>query len=641
MTKKKLMKFTALLLALALVLASLSGCITTGVLAGFAAVEKLREKGAQTKESDETTSGAAESPETETEKPSDAAKEPSSEAGSAETEEETVKPHEEANESFLEFTNRIYGELLASDTLSIHYHVSQPDKYGIDTSEVYWNSLDVSDEALSEYEDTIRLYREELESFDYDSLDWEGKLTYDAFERYLDVEELGFGLDLLYEPLGPNSGQQAMLPLELAEYNFYSEADVRDYIALLELIPEYYEEIMNFEKTKAEAGLFMEDDILENTLDQIREFIDAKDESFLISTFEERLKELDLDDETREALIKENEEAVMNCVYPAYDYLLEELPKYQGQNRYEGGLCNYPDGSEYFEYLLKATVGSDRTPDEMIEMLDEAIDEGINTISMLLRDNYALYDLFENPPFSTTDPNLCLRILQEKILEDYPEIPEVDYSVKYVDASLRDYLSPACYMIPPMDADVKNSILINCDRGSEEDDIFITLAHEGYPGHLYQTNYFKNNAKYMLRDALGTSGFAEGYATYVENNAYNYVDGLSEDGAELLRINAQISLYIYARVDLGLHWEGWTEKDIARYISDYFDGAEDAAKWMYDYMRADPGTYELYAIGELEILDIENEARDADDFDLRAFHKALLDCSEAPFEVIRKNILGS
>ena len=93
------------------------------------------------------------------------------------------------------------------------------------------------------------------------------------------------------------------------------------------------------------------------------------------------------------------------------------------------------------------------------------------------------------------------------------------------------------------------------------------------------------------------------------------------------------------RVDLGIHAEGWDVRDVERYISDYFTGASDAAVWMYDYMRADPGVYENYAVGELEILDIENEARNADDFDLKKFQKELLDCSEAPFSVIRKNIL--
>lgn len=639
--KRNILRTAALLLVTALLLSSLSGCITTAILAGVAATNKVKEEfsSKETEAPEEETTAVAEDPEeTDPESGEEETEEPK-ETQSAAEETETAAYDPEINENFLAFTERVFGELMSSDTLSTHYHVYDPEKYGIDTSEITFDELSASEEDLKEYEETILGYKKELEAFDYESLDWEGRLTYDAFMRYLEVEEEGFGLDLLYEPLGPNSGIQAMLPVELEQYVFYRESDIPVYIELLNQTPAYFESIMKFEQDKADAGLFMEDDILENTISQIEEFVNAKEDSFLITTFPERLEELSLSDSDREKYIEENEKAVLESVYPAYEYLLQELPKLKGRNEHQGGLCNYPGGEEFYAYLLKATVGSDKTPDEMIDMLDQAIDESMNTINYLLRNNPSLYSVFENSPYTTQDPNLCLRILQSKIEKDWPEIPEVDYAVKYVDASLREYLSPACYMVPPVDGDVRNSILINCDRGAEEEDIFITLAHEGYPGHLYQMNYFKDNATYMLRDAIGTGGFAEGYATYVENSAYDYVDGLSKDGAEILRANARISLYIYARVDLGIHWEGWDVDDVERYISDYFDGAEEAAQWMYDYMRADPGSYEMYAVGELEILDIENEARDADDFDLKEFHTKLLDCAEAPFEVIRQNIL--
>ena len=622
--KKIWMKAAALVLVLTLAASSLSGCITIALLTTAYTAQKIKEGRKDPTEEETVGTTAAEKP----------------------TGEETESPTQESKpadtdavSSFHEFTDRVFGEIMGSSTLNMHYYVSDPERFGIDTSEVCWWSMDVTDETVQEYKDRLEGWEKELKSFDRAALDKEGQLTYDAFSWYIEVEKKCLGLDLLYEPLGANSGLQAMLPLELAEYNFYSESDVEDYLALLELIPEFYKDIIEFEQQKADAGLFMEDDILENTISQVEDFLKGKEDSFLISTFEERLETLELGEAAKKEYAERNKKIVSESFYPAYEYLLEELPKFKGKNKYQGGLCNYPDGKEYYAYLLQAKTGSDMTPEEMIKALERAIDEGLNTLTMMLRQNRSLYNVFEQDVYPTRDPNLALRMLQEKILADFPEVPEVDYSVSYVDASLRDYLSPACYMIPPIDTEVKNSILINCDRGDEPEDIYITLAHEGYPGHLYQVNYFKNSATYLLRDAIGTNGFAEGYATYVENNAFHYIDELSDDAAEVLKANAQISLYIYARVDLGIHYEGWDVDDVADYIGDYFDGAEDAAKWMYDYMRPDPATYEQYAIGELEIISIENEARDADNFDIKAFHTALLDASEAPFEVIRKFVL--
>ena len=682
MKKKRFAKITALFLALTLALSSLSGCITAGMLLGVATLDKIQGNDDSRKESrPETTLHTAEeesseetkapetkkaeapterteapeterteAPETERAEASSAVEETKTEAPETEEPTETEEPEtketdprpaaDDVNAAFHEFTDRVYADLISGSTLNLHYSLVHPEDFGLDGTELFWPDMDVSDEAMEDYRAQLDGYREELESFDYDALDWEGKLTYDSLSVYLDVEDEGFGLDLLYEPLGPNLGTQAMLPLELAEYDFYSKDDVPAYIELIRLVPEYFENVMAFEQEKAEAGLFMEDDILDNTLKQIEDYIATKDDSFLITTFPKRLEDLGLSKTEIEQYTRDNEDAVKNYFYPAYEYLLEELEKLRGKNQHEGGLCNYPDGKKYYEYLLKSTVGTDKSPDELISMLDQAIDEGMNTISMLLSENYSLYYVFDSVPYPATDPNLCLRILQNKIYEDFPEIDDVDYAVNYVDPALRDSMSPAAYMTPPLDGNVLNSILINCDRGNEEEDIFITLAHEGYPGHLYQINYFRQNASYFLRDALATNGFVEGYAAYVENNAYKYIDGISEDAAELLAANARISLDIYARVDLGIHWQGWDVEDVEKYISDYFDGAADAAKWMYDYMRPEPCNYEMYAVGELEILDIENEARDQDDFDLKEFHKELLDCSYAPFSVIRKNVLG-
>lgn len=54
------------------------------------------------------------------------------------------------------------------------------------------------------------------------------------------------------------------------------------------------------------------------------------------------------------------------------------------------------------------------------------------------------------------------------------------YKVSYVDPSLEDYLSPAFYLTPPLDAYDENAIYINGSDRFAGADLFTTLAHEGY-----------------------------------------------------------------------------------------------------------------------------------------------------------------
>ena len=51
-------------------------------------------------------------------------------------------------------------------------------------------------------------------------------------------------------------------------------------------------------------------------------------------------------------------------------------------------------------------------------------------------------------------------------------------------------------------------------------ELFTTLAHEGFPGHLYQTVSFAENNPSNIRYLVTSSGYVEGWATYVESYGY-------------------------------------------------------------------------------------------------------------------------
>ena len=106
---------------------------------------------------------------------------------------------------------------------------------------------------------------------------------------------------------------------------------------------------------------------------------------------------------------------------------------------------------------------------------------------------------------------------------------------------MEEYLSPAFYMIPPIDNSGENVIYINPGHISDDLTLFTTLAHEGYPGHLYQTVYYSATKHPPIRDLLSFGGYTEGWATYCEMLSY-YYSPLSHDMATLLQHNASVIL---------------------------------------------------------------------------------------------------
>lgn len=157
-------------------------------------------------------------------------------------------------------------------------------------------------------------------------------------------------------------------------------------------------------------------------------------------------------------------------------------------------------------------------------------------VSELLEDHPDLTEEPERLDFSAQSPEEMLATLQQAITADFPSLPDCNVTVKYINAAMEDYLSPAFYLTSPLDQLTENTIYINQKNGYEGIRLFTTLAHEGFPGHLYQNLYFHSQDVPPIRSLLGYPGYTEGWATFVELHSYIY-SGLSKDAAKLCAAN--------------------------------------------------------------------------------------------------------
>lgn len=539
---------------------------------------------------------------------------------------------------FDRFINEIFVEEVQSDTLTLNYTLANPEAFGIEHTEATLGEYSV--EHMREELLSTEQYLDKLQKFKYDELTTDQQLTYDILLHSLELElQLG---DYLYylETLGPSTGLQAQLPILLAEYNFYDRDDIDNYLDILGCVKDYFEDIAEFEREKSKLGLFMTDAVANRIIEQCEAFISNPEQNLLIEYFDEKIDSFPgLSEDEKNEYKNKNRQGVLEYVIPSYNIIIDTLKELKGSGINEAGLYYYPEGQAYYELLAKIKTGSDKSMKEMIDMLDDGMGDSILEISKLAISNPLIFDkIMTFTSFPLTDPELILEDLKLQILEDFPESVDVNCEIKYVHESLSEYLSPALYLIPAIDNYTNNNIYINGNDFENLSTIYTTVAHEGYPGHLYQNVYFRSNEPTPLRNLLSFVGYDEGWATYVELYSY-YFSGIDEDLAELLEINTEMILMMYARADIGIHYEGWSKSKAMSYVKQFVIDEATAAE-VYDSLLEEPGIYLPYTIGYLEIKELRAYAEEAkgEDFDIKAFHKFILDIGPAQFEIIKDHM---
>ena len=547
---------------------------------------------------------------------------------------------ESSDRQFRTFTRSLFQTEVSANTISLHYTLRSPSDYGIADIPATYGSLS-SDPVAAKA--SVRNVLSSLQEFDPGTLSSENALTFKILDTYLKNASTGTDYLLYQEPLGPVSGIHTQLPVLLSEYSFYDTQDVETYLALLKETPSYFDSVIRFEQKKAASGLFMPDYQADSVLDTCQSFIDMGKENYLVSTFNERIASLDLLPENKkDSFRKENMKLVTEEIYPAYQNLITAIKSLKGKGTNEQGLSHFPYGKKYYEYLVRQTTGCNESISRLRLMTRAQILEDLSAMQKVLFPADAA--LTQASVLEQTPPDSMLDDLRSKITDTFPEIPDVDFQVKYVPESMQDYLSPAFYMIPAIDNLTENVIYINNGQTASGLNLYTTLAHEGYPGHLYQTVYFSASEPDPIRSILDFGGYVEGWATYAEMMSY-YLAPLPKTEASLLQKNSSVILGLYALADMGIHYDGWSVTDTVRFFSDYGINDPNAVQSVYKLIIGSPANYLKYYIGYLKFYELKKEMADAlgNQFSQKEFHRAVLDVGPAPFEIVydevEKNLL--
>lgn len=548
-----------------------------------------------------------------------------------------LSPAGKSTGSFSEFCTTLFREEMKSNTMNLHFTLKDPKAAGIDSYEITLGSL--SGDSPHNQARQLKKLSEELKKYSHRSLKGKDRLTCRLLSDYISRQQNLAAYPYYDEPLTPSGGVTSQLPVLLAEYTFRNTRDIKDYLGLLSQMDTYFLGILDYEQKKADAGLFMSDEACLKVIEGCEVFTEHPDDNFLIDTFSNRLNAMDgLTDTQKNTYLKQHSKVLSDHVIPAYSQMIKGLTMLLGRGHNNWGLCNFPEGKAYYEAVVSADTGCDDSVEDLFSQIAKARREDLTFCQNLLEKNPKLASQSPKPDAALKEENAMLSRLQKEILTDFPAPPQTEVEICHVDPALSEYLAPAFYITAPIDDISHNRIYIDDAKNDTDIYYFTTLAHEGYPGHLYQTICTSSYGAPEVRSLLNYPGYTEGWATYTEMQAFYYA-GLDPDLASLLQHNQAATLSLYATADIGIHYFGWEKEKNAAFWSEY--GVDDTAtvKRITDLILEEPGNYLKYYVGYLKFRQMREQlALENKSFSVSAFHEAILRTGPSPFSVLEETV---
>jgi len=546
---------------------------------------------------------------------------------------------------FDEFIDELYVEAITTSSISLNFNLADPSAFGIEDIIPTLGEVSTVETALEDREKSLK-EAERLHSFDYALLRDDQKITFDILTRSYElnyteeyVEDHLFYLGYIR----PLNGIQIQLPILLAEINFRTKADFDMYFALLEDTQRYFSEIIEFERERSRRGFFLSAANVDDVVEHIESFLSNREENFLIPVINEIIDEFDgLTVEERNVYKQRNRDLVLNSFLPAYDKLLSAMKELRGVGARYGGLSNLPDGEEFAKVYLQHRTDSDLTPSEMLTILEEGLEDAQRQLWDILSGNPELLDMYlagmlGNIPYDT--PENYMKTLENAITRDFPPLGNVNVAIREVHESMQEHMSPAFYLSPAVDDFVDNVIYINPTKVEDNFTLFTALAHEGYPGHMYQFVYYRQQLPHPIRTLLCGIGYTEGWASYAEYASF-YWAGLDEKEAELLKLIRIADLIFQSMIDLNVNVYGWDIYKLSEFLSEMGITDQNAIESIYNRVTGVPLFFLPYTIGYIELVALRDHAQSElrNKFVPLNFNKFILDFGPAPFSILREHL---
>lgn len=543
-----------------------------------------------------------------------------------------------------EFSDYLYDEwkeTVEADYLTMHTSVYDYRNLGLKKPEVTFGNIDEE-----EYADTVVYAQEALDKlheFDVNGLDETERHDYIAFEYYLECLTGMYSCPEFQSMFRPYTGYLSNVLDFFADFPFYEKQDIEDYLTLIAELPSYIDQMKDLTREQAEAGYFLDDLGFTDEMYELNEFVEKGESNPMIINFDDNINKYDgLNDSEKSAYKEKNRELILNSVIPAIRDVRSFLSTMKGKRSVPtGALLEYTpdngtaDGLEYYKSLVKYYSSSDDDLEEIFDYLTKAAVEMGDYFTMILEsdEDFTVPDVIKDME-SLEDVLSYLR----SNMEGFPQGPDVDYVPSYLPPGSNDF-AMAYYIPAPVDNLKQNIIRVNKENTNDIDTLYYTLAHEGFPGHLYQFTWFQASDGYRpIRHEISFMGYEEGWANYVEKIMLER-SGLDMTSADYLFFNDILAYIIYSGADIAVNGLGYDVDELAEWMDSVgFSG--DYAEEIFELSVEMPGSYIPYGYGVSKFFEFRERAEQAlgEDFDEEEFHEVLLKYGPRPFSLVEEDL---
>lgn len=553
------------------------------------------------------------------------------------------QPAGEENARFDEYLEKEFVETVESDYTTMHVFLEHPEAYGVDRSKVTVGLGSRFDsETIAESAEELSATLDELLSIDRAKLTADRQQTYDILQRSLEMDAALSSEKLrdygwLFESM---TGLHYSIPTMLADWTLRDEQDVRDLITVVQDVRPYLASAVEYTRGQQEKGLLMLD--FDSILDYCASVLEAGGDSAVLAAMCESIDALGLaDGQTYKEQLRA---AFTDSFLTGYQELYDAMQEMSGGQNNTLGLAAFPNGREYYEQLLRSESGMDMTVEKLRDWVTDALDEHVSNLDVLAAKHpaalWAFYYGDMDTPYTSYEE--MLEAIRAAMTADFPEIGDVEYVIFNVNEEIASDSGVAAYFnIPALDATTPRQLRVNPNLGDIQSvNVYTTVAHEGFPGHMYQYAYMYENIGSPVRCMLNASSYAEGYAIYAGYEAMRYLEDANEYALEMYRENDAAIYCLLVLADIGIHYDGWTAEEMGEFFSEYGFEFGDALEDQYYQLQANPCAFVPYCVGYEQIRTLKEQAQKkmGSAFTEMGFNTVLLDSAGAHYALLEQNV---
>ncbi|MCF0116022.1 MAG: DUF885 family protein [Erysipelotrichaceae bacterium] len=554
-----------------------------------------------------------------------------------------VTVYERTGSDFEKWCDEYFKESMEKDFMTQHFNVVDYEALGQKKGELDWGTI-----SYEHYEEMLKETKEDLatlNSFDYESLSDCEKVYYDNLKHGFEVAIVCYENPNMEWYFMPGSPMNDNLITNMNEFVFRSVEDVEDYLVMLADMDRYLLEAVDFTEQQAAKGYFIQDGACDQTIEMLTDFSDKVDDNALIVGFNHKMEQLDFDTDDYKA---QNEKIIKEEIIPAWEEAAQRLAALKGTcSEDQLTFASFEGGAEYYEALLKNKSSSYYSLDEMWEFLLDYLEAADNDFLAVVesKDGEKAIKEYAGYTWNSMKPLDALEYHENHMYKYVPYAKDVTYTATYLDESIANDSVIAYYVPPCIDAIEDNVIKVNPHNAGDDDmeTLYTTMSHEGFPGHLYQFNYFYNSNPHPISTCYNMIGYSEGWAMHSELYCLDWL-GYKNEGTKVITKYQDVILdyVLSAIVDIAIQYKGWTPEAVAEFMGTVY-GQEVSAEQiegMYYYYAYRPGMMIPYGFGLAQMETMMRQAKEAlgDKYSDVEFNGVILNYGPRAYESIQKDV---